>query len=243
MQGKRKISVPSQLGTNKIIECQRQEVLTRLAKIGIAPLYLDQSGSHATKPSGPHIPILCPPLDVLKTRKHVILIINDSLQDLGILAYRQLQRELGLNGGSVVNFAKEIVKRGKPDAETADLFNDKAGVADIAKDAPGLIVANTGQRYYSHKHNQAMTLRSWSAMPRKSVCHDEPKIDEVENTVPGHRDAKEHIKTIFKEIINNENVVSDHAAIYVIGIENGGQHLLEILDREDCKCSLIACSF
>jgi hypothetical protein len=89
--------------------CSRAEVIERLSKLGIRQLHLPQLSM--TKPNGPHIPILTPPLDVLKARKRVVVIVNDTLQDLGILAYRQLQRTLGLNGGSVVNFAKELINR------------------------------------------------------------------------------------------------------------------------------------
>jgi hypothetical protein len=59
----------------------------------------------------PHLPILATPADILKTRKRVVVLVNDSNQDLGILAYRLLHRSHGLFGGSVINMVREIKQR------------------------------------------------------------------------------------------------------------------------------------
>ena len=187
-----------------------------------------------TKPDTPHIPILAPPAEVLKTRKRVIILINDTLQDLGILAYRQLQRELGLNGGSIVNFTKEIIRRSTKAKDGFGIFKDGAGVEDKDKETPGLIVMNTGQLLYSHKSNQAMTMRTWLSQPRKSICHDAIQIHETENRVEGHRTPQEHIKSVFDTVVKNPDFVAPDAEIYVIAIENGVENLLNILSSE-CK--------
>jgi hypothetical protein len=82
----------------------------------------------------------------LKTRKRVIVLVNGVEQDLGILAYRQMQRELGLNGASVVNFVKRIIKRsvtGDVVEKYNDIFDDGSKVTD-ENDVPALIVMNTG---------------------------------------------------------------------------------------------------
>jgi hypothetical protein len=159
------------------------------------------------------------------------VLVNDALQDLGILAYRQLQRELGINGGSVVNFAKEMIKRSTVD-NTAE--KDEATFADGFKldddnNTPALMVLNTGQLLYSHKHNQAMTMRSWSAMPRKSVTHDMIRIHEEENRVIGHRTPKEHVKSVFDDIICNADRVAPDAEVYVIAVEDGTETILDLL--------------
>ncbi|KAF2184820.1 hypothetical protein K469DRAFT_750686 [Zopfia rhizophila CBS 207.26] len=207
--------------------CQRNEVDARLAALGIGKLYLPTFTT--TRPKAlPHIPILAPPADVLKTRKRVIVLINDILQDLGILAYWQLQRELGLNGGSVINFTKEIIHR-STEQKDGNLFHDRARIDEKAKGTPGLIVMNNGQRFYSHKFNKPMTLRSWNAQPRKSLCHDVIKLHEMENKVEGHRTPEEHIKYVFDHVIKNPEFVAPDAEIYVIAIENGAETFLNIL--------------
>ncbi|KAF3040364.1 hypothetical protein E8E12_009494 [Didymella heteroderae] len=215
--------------------CSRAEVLDRLSKLGIRQLYFPHLAT--TKPDGPHIPILAPPLDVLKRRKRVVVVVNDALQDLGILAYRQLQRELGLNGGSVVNLAKELIRRAGAAGEGAtqgafsDLFDDGAAVKD-ANEAPGLIVMNTGQLLYSHKYNRAMTIRSWYALPRKSIVHDVIRIHDQENYVEGHRNATEHIQSVFDQVLCDPNCVAPEAEVYVVGIEGGAEKTLEVF-KED----------
>ncbi|KAF2197683.1 hypothetical protein GQ43DRAFT_458355 [Delitschia confertaspora ATCC 74209] len=212
---------------------QRREIQARLAKLGIVPLYIPQLST--TKPiRQPHIPILAPPASMLKTRQRIILVVNDSMQDLGILAYRQLQRELGLNGGSVINFTKEIVKRSSPLLEcwSRDDTFDLGEFTNVPQGAPGLIVTNTGQRFYSHRHNQAVSMRSWSAMPRKSLCHEAHRMHQIENTVEGNREPQEHVKYVLDHVITNRDFVSADAEVYVIGIEDGGQYLLEILDAD-----------
>ena len=216
--------------------CSRVEVLDRLSKLGIRQLYFPDLTT--TKPNGPHIPILAPPLDVLKARKRIVVVVNDALQDLGVLAYRRLQRELGLNGGSVINFVKELAKRSAlanktSSLDTSSLFDDGFQI-EHDEEAPGLVVMNVGQLLYSHKYNRAMTTRSWYALPRKSVAHDQIRIHERENYVEGHRSAPEHIKTVFDQILCNPNHVAANAEIYVVAIEGGADSLLRVL-KEDCK--------
>ncbi|KAJ4357355.1 uncharacterized protein N0V89_001930 [Didymosphaeria variabile] len=212
--------------------CQRREVMSRLAALGLKELYLPTRSN--SKPIGPHVPILAPPAEVLKTRKRVIVIINDdTYQDLGILAYRELQREGGLNGGSVVSFVKGLVNRTQADASPDHHEKLARDGARIEKDEhiPGLIVLNTGQLLYSHKFNKALSMRSWTALPRKSITHDPVKIHEVENRVEGHRTPSEHIKTVFNTVIKNRNFVSPEAEVYVVAIENGVEKLIEVLDQ------------
>jgi hypothetical protein len=212
-------------------------VLDRLSKLGIRQLYFPQLT--ATKPNGPHIPILAPPLDVLKSRKRIVVLINDALQDLGILSYRQLQRELGLNGGSIINFGKELIKRStvadnvENPSTTSSIFDDGTEVKDD-KDVPGLVVMNVGQLLYSHKYNRAMTTRSWYALPRKSIAHDYIRIHEQENYVDGHRNATEHIKTVFDQLLCNPDRVAPDAEVYIVAIEGGADNVLEVF-KKDCK--------
>ncbi|CAN9265758.1 unnamed protein product [Alternaria alternata] len=209
--------------------CQRKEVEQRLSYLGLNCIHLPDFAM--TKPNGPHVPILAPLPEVLKTRKRIIVLVNDTMQDLGILAYRQLQRELGVNGGSVVNFVKEMIKRSSADNDAekdASIFRDGYVLEDKAT-TPALIVLNTGQLLYSHKYDRAMTLRSWSAMPRKSVAHDMIRIHDEENRVPGHRDAKDHVTTVFDQVICNPDRVSADAEVYVIAIEDGTESVFKLL--------------
>jgi hypothetical protein len=243
MQGKlphRSIYIAS---TNPGLVCQRNEVDRRLSALGLEKLYVPQLTT--VKPEGEaSTAILSPPPDVLKKKKRVIVLVNDSSQDLGILTYRRLQRDLGVNGGSVVDFAKEIFTRSKADEHEgtgnrkhADISKDGAQISD-REDIPALIVMNCGQLLYSYKLGNSLTTRSWMALPRKSIFHEPVQIT-AENHIKGNYDAKEHIQFVIKNVIENDNFVAKQAEVYVIGIENGAETLLEILGQ-DCKrlCSL-----
>ncbi|KAJ4373804.1 hypothetical protein N0V83_002543 [Neocucurbitaria cava] len=212
--------------------CVRKESEKRLSALGLARVYLPDFST--TKPDGPHVAILAPRPEILKTRKRIVVIINDALQDLGILSYRQLQRELGVNGGSIVNFVKEMRKRSTAvDAaeKIEDIFDDGYAIQDD-NDTPALVVMNTGQLLYSHKHNTAMTMRSWSAMPRKSVVHDMIRIHDEENRVQGHRSPKEHIKSVFDKVLCNPHRVASDAEVYIIAIEDGTANVVSVLSED-----------
>lgn len=205
----------------------------RLAHLGLNRIHLPQFTTD--KPDGPNIPILAPAPERLKASKRVFVLVNDTLQDLGILSYGQLQRELGINGGSVVNFAKEMIKRSCTNntaEQDAEIFQDGYKLQNDSA-TPALVIMNTGQLLYSHKYRQAMTMRSWSAMPRKSIAHDMVRIHE-ENHVQGHRTAKEHVKTVFDQVLCNPDRIAADAEIYVIAIENGTENVLSLL-ADDCK--------
>jgi hypothetical protein len=202
--------------------------MDRLSALGIDKLYLPQM-SYTKPDEAPHIVILAPPADILKIRKRIVVLVNDTLQDLGILAYRQLQRELGLNGGSVINFTKEIINRSIKAEDGSDLFKDNAAIEDKAQGTPGLIVMNCGQLLYSHKTNETLSMRSWIAKTRKSICHDVIEVHEKENRVEGHRDPEEHIKSVFDKVIHNPDFVAADAEVYVIAIQNGADHLIGLL--------------
>jgi hypothetical protein len=211
-----------------------QETEKRVSALGIDRIYLPDFTT--AKPKGKAVPILAPSPEILKTRKRIIVIVNDATQDLGVLAYRHMQRDLGLNGGSVVNFIKEIVKRSATGAEAAkydNIFKDGFRLEDD-NDTPALVVMNTGQLLYSHKYEKAMTMRSWSAMPRKSVSHDMIRIHDVENRIEGHRDPREHVISVFNNIFCNPDRVAADAEVYVIAIEGGSEYMLNLLER-DCE--------
>lgn len=120
-----------------------------------------------------------------------------------------------------------------PKSDDTDIFQDGAGVEDDS-DIPGLVVMNTGQLLYSHKYNRSMTSRSWYALPRKSIAHDSIMIHDQENYIEGHRNAKEHIKTIFDKLLCSSDRVARDAELYVVAIEGGADRVIEVL-KDDCR--------
>jgi hypothetical protein len=80
-----------------------------------------------------------------------------------------------------------------------------------------------------------MTMRSWGALPRKSISHGMIKIDEEENRVPGHRNPQEHIKSVFETVLCNPERVAADAEVYMIATEDSTEQLLKVLG-ESCEC-------
>lgn len=139
----------------------------------------------------------------------------------------------------MINFAKSLVRRadlaeGEGSQEAfSNLFDDGAAVKDV-NEIPGLIVINTGQLLYSHKYNKAMTTRSWYALPRKSIAHDHIRIHVQENYVEGHRNATEHIRSVFDQLLCDPNLVAPDTEVYVVAIEGGAEKTLEVF-KDNCK--------
>jgi hypothetical protein len=150
-----------------------------------------------------------------------------------------MQRELGLNGASMVNFVKELVRRSVSGGDAdQNIFDDGFGLEDH-DNTPALVVLNTAQLLYSHKNNKALTLRSWSALPRKSIAHDMIRIHEEENRVPGHRSTQEHIKSVFNNVLCNPDRVAPDAELYVIAIEGGTENMLKVLGEDCTYCNCL----
>jgi len=231
-------AAPPQLSqTDPPLVCLREQVQKRLSALGLKELYLPHLT--LTKPSGPHVPILLPDPSVLRTRKRIVVLINDSMHnDLGILAYRLLAREPGLNGGSVINFAKELASRSPSTCNLGaqtKLSKDGAGIEHV-EHAPGLVVLNTAQLLYSHKFNNTLSFRSWNCLPRPSRSHGSVQMH-AENEVPGHGSPEEHVRSVFETVVLRPEYVAADAEIYIVAIEKGFRHLLDALKR-DCKCPI-----
>ncbi|KAF2803029.1 uncharacterized protein BDZ99DRAFT_454313 [Mytilinidion resinicola] len=212
----------------------RAEIYSRLEALGIYRYYLP-GFSKEPPPSSeyqPHLPILATEADILKTRKRVIVIVNDSRQDLGILAYRLLHRSEGLDGGSVAKLVKEMVKRSTDEHtnKAAQLLAQPGDVHDGGP--PGIIVLNTGQQYFSYKRNEAMTITSWQALQQKTRIHGDISIADA-NKVPGNETPRDHIMYVFKHIIGRKEYVHPDAELYVVGIESGAKDLLMLMNRNE----------
>ncbi|KAB2580655.1 hypothetical protein DBV05_g1023 [Lasiodiplodia theobromae] len=248
--------------------CINDEVARRMTALGMPPLYLPQQTSE--KPHGePNVPIFVTKKEDMSKQKRITVVINEDCQDLGLLAYRIVSKELGLEAGSVVSLAKALVSceptevpalptQGSAENEKHDLKESlisKPGAQNgpelpIASktpvtstesvpfkvpenwQAPGLVVLNPGQLVYSYHLDKAVSNQSWDSQPRKSAVHPVPKIHPVHNRINGHSTVAEHIKSTFETILNNPNWVAPDAKFDMIGIGNGGNALLQVLNEE-----------
>jgi hypothetical protein len=179
-------------------------------QFGVPALYLPQLTT--AKPDEPSVPILTTRQEDLRTKKDVVVIVNDHMQDLGVWAYRRIC-DSGFDAGSCTGTIRALKLR-----------------HHSADSEPGLVILNPGQYYYSHKEKRALTHGSWEALPRKSLFHPTLKADATHNLVPGSRNRHEHIATVFEKVMHNEAFVSKDANLYIIGICEGGNSVLSYLN-------------
>jgi len=160
-----------------------------------------------TPSSDPHVPILTSPN--LVTAKRVILFFGESVQDLGIFAYRIVGQE-SISSGSALDFIHAI-QSGKDGDDTA------------------IVIANPGQLIWYRRGQRAMSLKSWDALPRKTGVGNAMRIDSVKNHVPGNYDAKEHVESVLEAVAK---LAREDAKIEIIGINEGAEMAVQYLDRE-----------
>ncbi|KAF2839005.1 hypothetical protein M501DRAFT_933372 [Patellaria atrata CBS 101060] len=193
--------------------CVRAEVNKRLKEAGLQELYLPQETTDKPR-NKPHLPIMITPNDELKSKKRVIVIINHSYQDLGITSHRYLQREGGLEGGTLVRFIKNVNSR----------LADQEG-------PPGFVILNPGMLVFSYKANAAMTHLSWHCKRLPSRYHPSDMQHDNLNNIPGHTSPSEHIRSVFQRVINNPDYVNKDAQLYVVGLNDGADNFLGVASK------------
>ncbi|KAI9882206.1 MAG: hypothetical protein M1823_006046 [Watsoniomyces obsoletus] len=197
---------------------EAMNILERLHALGIETLRLPLG----TPSNKPHIPILVS--RNISTRKRIILVIPEALQDLGIWAYRIIGSagKDAMNRGSAVNFVKYVKNLGLHHAGNG--VNEGDGGND--ENTPGIIIANTGQLVWYRGGKRAVSFTTWDSLPRKSAVHGSMRIDDVRNRVPKNSSVKEHVKYIFEEILDNGEMVKKDIEVYVIGLSDGADEVV-----------------
>jgi hypothetical protein len=175
-----------------------------MTKLGISPLYLPQL--HTAKPREPHIPIYATHPDILKTKRRILIVVNNS------------DGEGGINSGTCISLVEEIKRRanGNPDLE------------------PAILILNPGELIYSHRENAAMTHTTWLGQPRQSAVHPANIIHQEHNLVPGNKTSAEHLAFVFDRILGNPDFVQKDVEFYLVGLIDGARYILEHLNQQ-CK--------
>lgn len=188
-----------------IIACIRNIVISRLHDQGLETLRLPLGA----KANEQHVPILVSP--TFKTDERIIVVFGEPVQDLGIWAYRVIGHET-INSGSAVDFSAAVLG-GKSESP-----------------APGLILTNPGQLVWHCAGENAISLPSWLALPRKHAV-DPPMKMTVRNKVPGHETWQDHITYVFDEVLGK---LAPDAKIDIIGLAEGSLAAVRYL-AEHCK--------
>lgn len=193
----------------------RDTVYDKLAASGSNALtrtYLSgPKGAHMTAQPPPKntpcIPILTSSREALAKHRHVVIVIGQSDQDLGIWAWRIVTRQ-GVTAGTALGLLSD---NNDPDY--------------------GLILLNPGQRYYSYRERRALTTSSWIDRRRDSAVAEAYHIHTTYNQVSGHGSAEEHIATALDKVV--PQLVHPEARVHIVGIGDGAENVLTLLDQRE----------
>ncbi|KLU83116.1 hypothetical protein MAPG_02182 [Magnaporthiopsis poae ATCC 64411] len=199
-------------------EALEKEIHTRLEATGLTKLRLPLGAG----PDDAHVPIFATP--DLSSRSRVVVVVGESVQDLGVLAYRVVGGAGGINTGSLVNFTKALLV--SPNDSSS---NGCSGGVDGNAAPPGLVIANPGQLWWWPQGRRALNEWSREAVPMPSAVHWGYTTLE-ENRVPGNHDPAQHVQYLFNKYL--PTVLGDKAIVDVIGIGDGADAMHEFLDQE-----------
>ena len=178
--------------------CVRTNLLPRFHALGLQTTRLPTTATA----SDPHIPILSTPN--LSNAKRIILYLGEAGQDLGIFAYRTVGHE-SLAQGSCLDFAATAMKQ---DPSVA------------------IVIANVGQLLWHRGTGRTMTLKTWSALPRKTGVSAGTRITE-KNKIAGHATIEEHVGSVFDFV---GSMMGEGAKLDVVGICEGIEGGMKFLD-------------
>jgi hypothetical protein len=235
----------------------RKAVKDELARLGVKEVFLtgdDGDLIEEEKPEGPHVTVYATDLDVLKEKMHVVVVIGEHNSDAGILAYRSLMREGGIDKGefndhvheekqtnchmllgSIVGMVKQLNTMGFGALNTRARASSESSSISTAStlitggDAPGVLILNPGQLLYSHLHGKNMGYKTWSARTRSTAISPGFKIHKDFNHIKGHIDADEHINTVFDKVL--PQIINRAARLHVVGITDGAERFVNWFAR------------
>lgn len=153
----------------------------------------------------------------------MVVLFGEALQELGVLAHRVIGGQGGIDKGSVVSLVKDLL---------AD--NDEGKDKDGEKKSPstGIILANTGERWWWPQGQRSLCHRDSLGVKMKSCVHNVGSFDPMVNLIPGSEDVEAHVKSIFERVLrDDEGFVNPEARVQAIAVGEAATAVETYLDK------------
>jgi hypothetical protein len=195
----------------RTIEAIQNIIFERLEQEGLTKIRLPLGDPD---PNMRHVPIFVS--KDLEKRSRIVVIFGEPDQALGNLALRVVNGPGGINKGSMVSIVRDINKQS---ASTTD------------DSAPGIVLANVGERWWWPEGKRALTQSASTAIPLPSMVHSGRQHDPLINEIAGSETPEKHIEYIFKEVLSH--LVNPAAKLDVIGIGSSAEIIEEYLNHDE----------
>lgn len=162
----------------------------------------------------------------LSSASRIVVVFGESIQDLGIWAYRSVGRD-GIDAGSAVSFARSVLGFDNPNSSSGESNGTKGKSNDTA-----LVLANTGQLIWHCASRRTVTHATWLGLPRRSAV-DPPVTLSQRNKIFLNEDWQTHVECVFEEVLSARGkLVRDDAKIDVVGMAEGALGAVQYLAHE-----------
>jgi hypothetical protein len=197
--------------TNTLLEAVEKLIHDRLAGLGLTKLPLPRG----TPIDSPHVPIFCS--SDLASKSRIVLLIGESVQDLGILAHRVATGPGGLNKGSMVSIVSSITstQRSSPEDDSP----------------PGIVIANSGQLWWWPEGKKALTTTARHAVPMASAVHWGRFYDEQLNAIPRNTNPAAHVRCVFEDVLGC--MTASTARIDIIAVGDSADEIEAFLNNDE----------
>jgi Arb2 domain-containing protein len=138
----------------------------------------------------------------LETKSRVVILVNDTEQDLGILAHRIAGGSGGINTGSMVSIVQALQKQSISAKDTSP---------------PGIIITNAAQKLWDPEDKRAVTVRAHAKLRLPSLVHQGRQIDS-RNWIPSNEDPFDHMDYILSKVLPQYGKANCRLDFIAIGI-------------------------
>lgn len=132
----------------------------------------------------------------------VVVLFGEGLQQLGVLAHRVIGGQGGVDKGSVVSLVKALL--GGHNSNNHNKGETEATEKDTQTTKTGVILANTGERWWWPQGQRALTYRDSMGVKMKSCVHKTGSFDPAVNSIAGSEDVAVHVRSVFERVLAND---------------------------------------